>query len=89
MDYFNKFVLGMALLRIISGCIELSASVLMLKLNNVEKALLLNASLAIVGPLILIISTSIGLIGLSDKLSFSKIFFIFAGLLLIIIGIRK
>lgn len=89
MDYFNKFVFVMALLRFISGSIELSAGILMLKLNNVEKALLINTSLAIVGPLILIISTSIGLLGISDKLSLSKILLIFTGLLLIIIGIRK
>lgn len=89
MDYFNKFVLVMALLRFISGSIELTAGILMLKLNNVEKALLLNVSLAVIGPLVLIISTSIGLIGLSDKLSFSKILLIFTGLSLIIIGIRK
>jgi len=89
MDYFNKFVLGMALLRFISGSIELTAGILMLKLNSVERALFLNASLAIVGPIILIATTSIGLIGISDRLSFSKIALIFGGLLLIIIGIRK
>lgn len=89
MEPLSKFVLSMAALRIISGTIEIIGALLIFKLNNIEKALLINASLAIIGPLILIISTSIGLIGISDKLSFSKICLIFAGILLILIGIRK
>ncbi|WP_409303849.1 YqhV family protein [Peribacillus sp. SCS-155] len=85
----EKAVLLMALLRFISGSIEISAALLMIKLNDVEKALLVNSSLALVGPIVLILTTTIGLLGISEKLSFSKLAFIFTGVALILIGIRK
>jgi hypothetical protein len=85
----EKAVLLMAFLRLISGSIEVFAAMLMLKFNDIEKALMVNTSLALVGPLVLIITTTIGLLGVSDKLSFSKIAFIFTGVALILIGIKK
>lgn len=82
-------LLVMVGLRVLSGLIELSAAALMLRLNSVEKAIGLNAMLAVIGPTIFILSIVIGLIGISDKLSMSKFLFIGAGVLLILIGIRK
>lgn len=82
-------VLGMVILRIISGLIEITAATLMLKFNAVDKAVMINATLAIVGPIILITTMSIGLIGMADKLSFSKLFLIGLGVLLILIGVKK
>ncbi len=85
----DKAVLGMALLRIISGVIEVSAALLMIKLNTVEKALLVNSSLAIVGPLILITTTTIGVIGIADNISLMKLIWIFLGVSLILIGVKS
>lgn len=82
-------VLGMVILRMISGLIEITAASLMLKFNAVDKALMVNAALAVVGPLILITTMSIGLIGVADKLSFSKLLLIGCGVLLILIGLRR
>ncbi|OIJ16042.1 hypothetical protein BKP35_03410 [Anaerobacillus arseniciselenatis] len=82
-------VLGMVILRLISGLIEITAATLMLKFNTVDKALMINAALAIVGPIILITTMSIGLIGMADKLSFSKLLLIGCGVLLILIGLRR
>lgn len=79
----------MALLRLISGGIEISAGLLMLKFNNIEKALVINSLLAFIGPTILVITTSIGLLGISDRLTLSRVVLIFTGVLLIIVGIRK
>jgi len=89
MEILSKFVLSMAILRFVSGSIEILAGTLMIKLNDVQKALLVNTSLAFVGPIILILTTSIGLLGISDKLSIAKIMWIFTGVLFIIVGIRK
>lgn len=86
---FSKFVLGMAILRLVSGSIEIIAALIMLKLNQVEKALLVNSALALVGPIILISTTTIGLIGISDKLSATKILWIFLGVTCIFVGIIK
>ncbi|MFX3633608.1 MAG: YqhV family protein [Candidatus Pristimantibacillus sp.] len=85
----NKIVLSMASLRLMSGSIEIIAAIIMLRLNQVDKALVVNSSLALVGPLILIATTTIGLVGLSDKLSFGKLAWIAAGITCLLIGILK
>lgn len=86
---FDKFVLSMATLRVLSGTTEIIAAVLMLRFMQVEKALLINTGLAFVGPLILLTTTTIGLVGMADKLSFSKMLIILAGVSLIFFGILK
>ncbi|WP_127586042.1 YqhV family protein [Paenibacillus koleovorans] len=86
---FNKIVLSMALLRVLSGSIEIVAALIMLRLNQIDKALLVNSSLAVVGPLILISTTTIGLLGMADKLSFGKLLWIALGVTCIFIGILK
>lgn len=85
----DKFVAGMATLRIISGSIEILAALLMLKLGRVDKALAVNSALAFVGPSVLIITTSIGLAGMADKLSWGKIAWIGGGIACLLIGILK
>lgn len=82
-------VIGMVVIRMLSGIIELSAAALMYKFNSVDKAVAINATLAIVGPLVLITTMAIGLIGLSDKLSVGKLLLVGLGVLLILVGIRK
>lgn len=85
----GKTVLGMAVLRILSGSIEVAAALLMLRWNTVERALLVNSSLALVGPLILLSTTAIGLSGLADKLSPGKFLWVLAGVACLFIGILK
>jgi hypothetical protein len=83
----EKVVLAMGLLRILSGSIEISAALLMLKLNSIEKALLVNSSLVLVGPIILILTTSIGLSGIAGEISYMKIFLVFCGIGLILYAV--
>ncbi|ATF12874.1 YqhV family protein [Brevibacillus sp. HB1.2] len=85
----EKAIMGMAALRVFSGSIEIIAALLILKVNQVEKALLINSGLAIVGPIILITTTTIGLLGMSDRVSFAKIAWILVGVSCILIGVRK
>lgn len=85
----NKIVLAMALLRLFSGSIEICAALLMLRLNQIDKALVVNSSLALVGPLILITTTTIGLVGMADKLSVAKLAWVTAGVTCLLIGILK
>lgn len=85
----DKFVLSMAGLRVLSGSIELIAAVLMLRFMQVEKALLINSGLALVGPMILLATTTIGLAGMADKLSFGKLLWILLGVSCIFFGILK
>ncbi|GED66520.1 hypothetical protein BRE01_02220 [Brevibacillus reuszeri] len=86
---WEKAIMGMAALRILSGSIEILAALLILKVNQVEKALMINSGLAIVGPVILITTTAIGLLGMSDRISFAKIAWIMVGVSFILIGVRK
>ncbi|GED29565.1 DUF2619 domain-containing protein [Brevibacillus centrosporus] len=86
---WEKAIIGMAALRILSGSLEILAALLILKVNEVEKALLINSGLAIVGPIILITTTTIGLLGMSDRISFSKLAWILVGISCILIGVRK
>lgn len=82
-------VLSMVILRVISGMIEITAASVMLKFNAVDKALMVNATLAIIGPIILISTMTIGLVGMADKLNFGKLLLIGLGVLLILVGLRK
>lgn len=88
MSELDKAVFGMAVLRLLSGSMELIAAAVMLKWNQVEKALALNSVLALVGPLVLITTTAIGLIGLADSLPLKKLLLILSGVALILVGLR-
>ncbi|MDY0408008.1 YqhV family protein [Virgibacillus soli] len=85
----ERAIIGMALLRLLSGTIEIFAAYLMIRFNEVEKALIINSSLAIVGPLILIFTTAIGLYGIAGKVSFGKFIWIVIGVGCIIYGIKS
>jgi len=85
----NKYVLGMAILRILSSMIEFSAALLMLKLNRVESALKVNAALALVGPTIMMSVTAMGLFGLAGKIQMQKMLYIIFGVGLIFYGLNK
>jgi hypothetical protein len=85
----EKVVLVMAFLRLISGSIEIFAAILMIKFNTVEKALMVNSSLALIGPIILVLTTSIGLIGLVEKISIMKFVWIALGVSFIFVGVKS
>ncbi|MBP1962105.1 YqhV family protein [Paenibacillus aceris] len=85
----NKIVLTMASLRMMSGSMEIIAAIVMLRLATVEKALLVNSTLALVGPLVLLATTTIGLVGIAEKLSYSKLLWVIAGVSCLFIGILK
>ncbi|CAM3719504.1 YqhV family protein [Mesobacillus zeae] len=85
----EKAVLGMAVLRLLSGSIEIMAALLMLKLNDIGKAMIINGSLAFVGPVVLILTTTIGLLGLADKVSFEKLFWVLLGVGCILYGVKS
>lgn len=85
----NKIVMSMATLRLMSGSLEIIAALLMIRFATVEKALLVNSGLALVGPLVLLATTTIGLVGIAEKLSAGKMLWVLAGVSCIFIGILK
>lgn len=83
-----KIVAGMALLRLLSASIELTAALFMLKLARVDAALRINATLGLVGPLIMIGVTALGIFGLAGQISTGKILIIALGVSLILYAAR-
>jgi hypothetical protein len=82
-------VLSMAGMRLLSAVMEMIAALAMLLFNDVKKALVVNAILAVIGPTIFIVTMAIGLLSLADELSFAKLGLIALGVILILIGIYK
>ncbi|WP_230199389.1 YqhV family protein [Bacillus ndiopicus] len=81
-------LLYMIWLRILSGSLDIFAAFTMYKLGDLEKAFVVNTSLALIGPIIFIVTTGIGLAGMQDKVSLPKMFCLFSGVLLIFISLR-
>ncbi|MDQ0285823.1 hypothetical protein J2Z49_000928 [Desulfofundulus luciae] len=87
--FLDRIVLSMALLRLLSSSIEFSAAILMLHFNRVETAFKINSLLALVGPTVLLTTTSLGLVGLAGKVSPSSMAIILLGVALIFIGVNR
>lgn len=85
---FEKALFWMIILRLFSGSIELTAATLMFTFNDLEKAVTINSLLALVGPVVLIVTTAIGLAGLADKISLTRMICLFSGILLILFSMR-
>lgn len=85
----DKFVFGMAGVRLLSGMMEFFAALLMLKLNRVDQAMKVNAVLAFIGPMVMLTATGIGLAGLAGKVSPVKMAIIASGVVLIFIGVTS
>lgn len=79
-------VLVMGVLRLLSGVIELISAILILIIHDLKTAMIINAVLAIVGPIILVTTMTAGLIGLAGDLSMTKILLIMVGVGFILIG---
>lgn len=80
---------NMALIRVISGVIEIGAALLFLKVGRVDTALRLNAILGLIGPLIFLAVSVLGIAALAVKLSWIKVVLISAGIILVLIGTKS
>lgn len=89
MTFIERALLLMIIFRLISGSIEITAAALMYKFNDLEKAFYINSLLALVGPVILILTTGIALHGLADKISLTKIVCLFCGIFLILFALKS
>lgn len=85
----EKALLFIIILRVISGSIELTAAALMFKFNDLEKAFYINTMLALVGPVVLIVTTGLALLGLAEKISMTRIICLFGGILLILFSLKS
>nr|WP_289036926.1 YqhV family protein [uncultured Allobacillus sp.] len=88
MQFIERTLLSIIILRILSGGIEITAALVMFKYNDLSKALVINSLLALVGPTILLSTTLIGLYGLAGKISLLKAVCLICGILLIITSLK-
>lgn len=84
----EKALLTIIMLRIFSGSVDITAALLMYKFNDLEKAFYINTLLALVGPVVLIITTGVALFGLAEKVSVPRMIFLFSGIILIFISLK-
>ncbi|NLM24487.1 MAG: YqhV family protein [Firmicutes bacterium] len=83
-----RIVISMALFRILAGTLEITAALLMLKYAKVDTAIKINAVLGLIGPTILILVNTLGLIGLANQIPLQKILIVAIGVALIFLGTR-
>jgi len=79
----------MIFLRLLSSLMEMGAAFLMYYFKNVATAIKINAILGLVGPLILLLVTFVGLVEIRDRLELKNLLLIAAGVILILIGTRN
>ena len=84
----EKALLMIILLRIFSGSVDITAAMFMYKFNDLEKAFYINTLLALVGPVVLIITTGIALMGLAEKISVTRMICLFSGIVLILYSLK-
>ncbi|MHB8926258.1 MAG: YqhV family protein [Bacillota bacterium] len=84
----DRYVLGMTFIRLLSGSIEITAALLMLRSGDLNTAFRINALLGLTGPLIFLSASAVGLLGLAGKLSIGRFVVVLGGVFLILIGVR-
>ena len=82
-------VRAMAVVRIISSAIELTAALLMLRLGRLDAAVQINAALGMVGPLVLVTVTLLGVAGLAGKIPLARLALLGLGVVLVILSARR
>jgi len=79
---------GMAAVRVISGIMEISAALIILRLGKVESALRINAFLGLIGTLVYVIVGVLGIFAIAVKLSPLKVIVLTLGTLLVLAGTK-
>jgi hypothetical protein len=78
----------MAFIRLLSGAIEVSAALIMLRLANLRSAVRINAVLGLIGPIILLSASLAGIAGMAGRVQTPKLLMIVLGVALILFGTR-
>lgn len=84
----EKMMLGIRLARGLSATIEVTALLLLLRMDNVPAMMRLNGYLGMVGPVIFITVSALGLAGSIGEIPLWKLALIAGGVVLIVCGTR-
>lgn len=85
----SSLLLAIVFLRLLSGSIEILAAYLIYRYNSLEHALKINAVLASIGPLIFLGAMYLGLTGLTQRMNFTRMIWVYLGAALIFWGLRR
>lgn len=84
----GRVVGGMALMRLISGLIEMAAAVLMLRAGRVGSALQINATLGLIGPVVNLLVCAVGIVFVAVKFTPWRTGLVLLGVVLVWFGTR-
>ncbi|HOQ23638.1 MAG TPA: DUF2619 domain-containing protein [Bacillota bacterium] len=84
----EKMVVNMALVRVISGLLEIGAAMAIIRLGRIETALRINAFLGLIGPLVFLAVSALGLVAVAVRLIPWKVALLILGLILVLIGTK-
>ncbi|HEX2954288.1 MAG TPA: DUF2619 domain-containing protein [Bacillota bacterium] len=84
----ERAVQSMASLRIISGLIEIVAAIVIMRFGRVETALRINALLGLIGPIVFIVVSALGIVAVAVKIVPMKVAFLAIGFLLVLLGTK-
>lgn len=84
----ERLLWGMRLARALSACIEVTAAVLLLRMTDARLMLRVNGLLGLVGPLIFITVSALGLAASLGKVQPGKLLLVFVGVALVLWGTR-
>ena len=84
----SRTVFQMAVMRMIAGSIEITAALLMLRFGRVATALRINGVLGMIGPVILMTVSALGILGMSYQVSPRKLILLVMGVCVIFLGTR-
>lgn len=84
----EKFLLGIRLVRALSATIEVTAALLLLQMTDIRSMIRLNSLLGLVGPLIFITVSALGIVGSLDEIRWPKLLLVLAGVSLVVIGTK-
>jgi hypothetical protein len=79
---------NMAVIRIISGLLEIATAIIFVKVGRVDSALRLNAFLGLIGPIVFILVSVLGIAAIAVKLSWVQLVLLSLGLVLVIVGTK-
>lgn len=85
----DKYVFAMAVVRFVSALLEFTVAMLFLRLNDIRWALRINAAMGLIGPLIFITVSMLGIMGAAGKIYGGKLLLIIAGVILVLLGTIK
>jgi type IV secretory pathway VirB2 component (pilin) len=87
-EVVDRIVYAMAGLRMMSSVLELCGALLMLYFGTAERALQVNAALALVGPTVLVLVTALGVTALAGEIEWHRLLWIALGVSCILYGVK-